>query len=431
MAEPLSIASGIAGLLSLGIQVTETLLDFYSAYKHQDTDLAKITHNLENLQSILRSLKVAIRDNGSWTDAQTLLQEVAKATQRCDSIIVELQSESQKLRKDQALGFKGCIQVAGRRAAYPFRRSTLQKLEEDISEIRENISLALDVLHLKSCKQLDDEISNIKLILERINASQISNLIRTWLMAPDASLNHNAIWAKRHPSTGLWLTKGRPFANWLVERNSFLWLNGFAGCGKSVLCSTAIQHTFHEMQHRDRVGIAFFYFSFDDRLKQDVHCMVRALLLQLSGQIRDGERELEKLHKLYKPSTPPLDILLDLFRVFLVQFQDCYIFLDALDESPRDAGRDDVLKAIQTLRGWDLQSVHLLVTSRDELGIRESLSPSSGHDISMKSSEIDKDIANFVSFQLENDKKLQRWRTRHDEIQAKLMQGEQAMYIFV
>jgi hypothetical protein len=65
MAEPLSIASGIAGLLSLAIQVTQSLVNFYTAYKDQDTDLAKLTQNLDNLQSIFRALDIAVEERRS------------------------------------------------------------------------------------------------------------------------------------------------------------------------------------------------------------------------------------------------------------------------------------------------------------------------------------------------------------------------------
>ena len=52
MADPLTIASGIARLLSLGIQVTQSLVSFYTIYKDQDTDVAKVTQNLNNLLGI-------------------------------------------------------------------------------------------------------------------------------------------------------------------------------------------------------------------------------------------------------------------------------------------------------------------------------------------------------------------------------------------
>ncbi|KAJ5155478.1 NACHT nucleoside triphosphatase [Penicillium capsulatum] len=431
MTDPLAIASGIAGLLSLGIQVTQSLVTFYTTYKDQDTDLAKVAQNLDNLLGIFRALDIAVEERRSQADTQDLLREVEKAVQKCEEIITELQSECEKFQKDSADSFKDRVKVAGRRAAYPFRKSTLQKLEEDVSDIRVNLSVALDILQLKSQTQIQDIISEVKSLVERTNASQVSFTIRCWLMAPDTSLNHYATCAKCHPSTGLWFVNGHQFQTWLEERNSFLWLNGFAGCGKSVLCSTAIQHTFREMRHKHRVGIAYFYFSFSDEAKQDDNGMLRTLLLQLSAQLQNGERDLEQLHALYRSISPPVHALADSLRCFLERFCDTYILLDALDESPRDRKREGVLRAIQVIRSWSIPGVHLLVTSRNELDIRESLSPSCDQDLPLRNSEVDRDIASFVSYQLKNDMKLQKWKARHEEIQAKLTTGAKGVFRYV
>lgn len=429
MADPISIASGVAGLLSLGIQVAQSLAIFYSAYKDQDADLAKITQNLDDLQGTFRSLDIEVQRRQSQADAKELLQEVDKATQRCDGIIKELESECQKFRKDSATGYKGRIRVAGRRAAYPFRKSTLQKLEEDVCEIRENLSFALDVLQLRGQNQIQDGISELKSLIGRMDDSQVSSTIRAWLMAPDASLNHNTTYAKHHISTGLWFINGGSFANWLVEHNSFLWLNGFAGCGKSVLCSIAIHHISCEMKHRYRVGIAFFYFTFNEESKRDDLGMLRALLLQLSTQLGEGAQEngLEQLHLLYRSTTPPIDVLIDALRSILCRFREAFILLDALDESPRDCKREGVLEAIRVMRRWCLPGLHLLVTSRNELDISGSLNPTRDQNVSMKNIEVDKDIDTFVSYQLSTEPRLQRWKTRHSDIQAKLTKKAQGV----
>ncbi|KAJ5311151.1 hypothetical protein N7476_007011 [Penicillium atrosanguineum] len=431
MSDPLSIAAGIAGFLSLGIQVTQSLVDFYSVYKSRDTDIAKMTQNMENLQSTFRSLETAIHQRQSQPNANELLQEVDTATQRCHEIIQELQSECQKLYAESGTSLKVRFQAAGRRVTYPFRKSTLQKIEEDVRDIRENLLFALSVLQFESHNRIEDEISAARSLLERTNSSQISFAIRAWLQAPDVSINHNAVYAKHHPETGQWFINSHQFANWLVERNSFLWLNGFAGCGKSVLCSAIIQHIFRETKHKSEVGIAFYYFTFSDESKQDAHGMLRALLLQLSVQFPDGERELEQLRILSQSLTPSKEVLLQSLRRFLEIFQDSYIILDALDECPRDDSREDVLRVIQVIRDWCLPSVHLLVTGRDQLDIRRSLNPSHDCDLSMKNPGIDKDIFDFVSYQLENDSKLQRWKVRHSEIQNKLGQGAEGVFRYV
>ncbi|KAJ5688673.1 NACHT nucleoside triphosphatase [Penicillium macrosclerotiorum] len=431
MADPLSIASGVAGFLSLGIQVTQTLIDFYSTYKGQNADLAKITRNIESLRAIFQSLEAAIELRQSQGVADDLLQEVEKAAQNCQRIVKELQDECQKLHADftSKAGLKGRVQIAGRRALYPFRRSTIQKIEEDIVEIRENLSFALSVLQFKTHNRAEQEIATFKSLLERTKDHQISATICSWLMAPDPSVNHNALYQRHHQDTGLWLINSTRFDNWINEENSFLWISGFAGCGKSVICSTVIEHTSRLIKYREKAAIAYFYFSFNEVSKQDSHGMLCSLILQLSMQTQDGPKELEQLYETSKLLTPSMESLLQTFDKLLAHFQDTYIVLDALDESPQVCNREGVLGVIQDIR--NLPSIHLLVTSRDHLDIRKSLNPSQASCILMRNSDNDKDISSFLSYQLNNDAKLQRWKERHNEIQEKLISSAQGVFRYV
>ena len=123
---------------------------------------------------------------------------------------------------------------------YPFRQSTLQKLDEDIGEIRANLSFALSMLQLDDTQRLQDDVTGMKGILELVKTDQISSGLRDWLNAPDAFVDHNTACAKKYPGTGLWLLKSDQFLSWLEGNNSIIWLTGFARSGKSVLCSTAI-----------------------------------------------------------------------------------------------------------------------------------------------------------------------------------------------
>ncbi|KAL4736686.1 hypothetical protein BDV11DRAFT_211045 [Aspergillus similis] len=416
MADPLSIASGVAGLLSLGIQVTQSLINFYSTYKDQNSNLIQITKNSENLLDIFTALDDALQSRRPRIDDQELVACIDRSIGGCNEIIKELEAECHKFQDTSTTGFKGRIQSAGRRVAYPFRKSTLQKLEEDISEIRENLSLALEVLQLKSNNTLQEDLSELKLLLEHINATHISSEIRAWLMAPDATSDHNAACEKHHTGTGIWFLEGHHFRNWLMERNSFLWVNGFAGCGKSVLCSTAIQFTFHETQRRRDVGIGFFYFSFSDKSKITASGMLRALLLQLSAQLKDGEKDLQQMHATYVSGTPPVEALLNSLQNTISRFHDTYILLDALDET------------IKTMQQWHLPGFHLLVTSRDELDIRQTLKPACHQELMMRNNETDKDIINFISYQLSHEPKFQKWKSRHREIQDNLIKKSQGVF---
>ena len=292
MADPLSISASIVSLVSLGIQVTGSLVSFYNSYKDQDTDIPRITENLKSLQSAFQYFETALQSRIFTPDEQHLIKTIESSTQRCQKLIHELEEECKKFNKAKRSGIIGLVKVAGSRAAYPFRQSTLIKLGEDIDEIRKNLSLALDVLQLGIYQSTKDDINDVRSLVDLMRAGQVSSGIRDWLKAPDVSVDHNAACAKRYPGTGDWLFEDTSFLGWLTEDNSFLWLNGFAGCGKSVLCSTVIQDTFRYKQSDSGVGIGFFYFTFNDTSKQDESAMLRALLLQLSAQVAGSETDL-------------------------------------------------------------------------------------------------------------------------------------------
>ncbi len=429
MADPLSVAAGVAGLVSLGIEVTRSLVDFYKAFKKRDSDLGDITERLVSLLDIFQCLEKTLEDRNFQEDEQGLIKRIETSIQNCQESIQELQDECHKFSKASSSGMKDAVKAVGRQATYPFRRSTLQKLEEDVGEIRSNLSSALDVLQLKDTKKIQDEITKTKVLLDLVRTSQISSNLRDWLNAPDATIDHNAACAKKHPGTGMWLCKSPQFSTWLIEENSVLWLNGFAGSGKSVLCSTAIQFALRHRGSDPNVGIAFFYFTFNDESKQNVSAMLRALLLQLSSQLQDGHADLTRLHESYKAGTPPSPVLIEYLRRLIQRFHQVYVMLDALDESPRNRSRRDVLDALETMRNWGLSGLHLLFTSRDERDIHESFDPSNTQQVTMQNTRIDKDIADFISGRLNTDPHLQKWRKHRDKIQEALAGRAKGVYV--
>lgn len=420
----LSVAASVAGVLSLGIQVTQCLVHFYSACKNQKSDVDHTIKKLEYLLGVLEILHNQLVNRTFLADEQDLLKNVQDEIQYCEECIRELQSETEKFKGKTTDGIRATARTTAYRIAYPFRQSTLQKLDEDIDEIVSHLSLALQVLEQKDISNIQDDIKDAKALLDLVRADQISSSLREWLKAPDATINYNEACKKRYGSTGLWLVKGSSFSTWLRKPNSFLWLNGFAGCGKSVLCSTAIQYSFRHRRSNPRIGIAFFFFSFNDDAKQDTSAMLRALVLQLSGQLNDNHRLLSRLYQSYLNAVPPEQALMDCLRQLVRAFDDAYIILDALDESSRDRHRKDMLQALADLRTWSEPGLHLLVTSRKEPDIRDMLLSELGalpeETISLKNDSVDSDIASFISGSLKNNRQLRKWEKYHDQIETAL-----------
>lgn len=148
MADPFSVTGGIVTLISFGVQVIDSFVNFYTLYKDQDSDVARTTTRLESLLGTLRFLGTALQSRTFQPDEQGLIKNIESSACNCDELIRELSEEYEKFDRTSTTGIEGIIRVAGRRLAYPFRRSTLEKFNEAIDEIRHNLSLALDVLHL-------------------------------------------------------------------------------------------------------------------------------------------------------------------------------------------------------------------------------------------------------------------------------------------
>ena len=231
MPDPVSIAGTAAGLISLGIQVTQSLVEFYASYKSQYSTIADTVERLECLLEIFQSLKTTLLDRKIQPEERSLIKSIYESIHHCDELIYELQEECQKFHKNSSNGIAAKVKIAGRRVTYPFRQSTLQKLDESIGEIRDNLSSALDTLQLKDNRRTQHGIAEAKALLELVRTHQISSDVRGWLKAPDATVNHNAACAKKYYGTGMWLVKSPVFSRWLTEQNSIIWLNGFAGSG--------------------------------------------------------------------------------------------------------------------------------------------------------------------------------------------------------
>ncbi|KAK4154755.1 hypothetical protein C8A00DRAFT_42499 [Chaetomidium leptoderma] len=276
-----------------------------------------------------------------------------------------------------------------------------------------------------------------------------SSTVRDWLEAPDAAIDYDEARKKRYPGTGLWFVEepdtpswfveDMPFQRWLTKPNSFLWLYGFAGCGKSVLCSTAIQHTFQHQGANPRIGVAFFFFTLNDVSKQDLSAMLRALVLQLSGQLNDDHRLLSRLHDSYGSAVPPNQALVDCLRELVREFDHAYILVDALDESPRDKHRKEVLQALVDLRGCKEPGLHLLVTSREEPDIRlvlqKRLLASRNEAFAVKppnSRGHRHDIESFISGSLKSNYWLRKWGKKdHHKVEEALTNRADGVFRWV
>lgn len=164
----LSVAASVAGIVSLGIQVTSSLVDFYSAYKNQKFDIADTIKKLERLLGVLEILRDQTANRTFLADEQDLRKNMEDSIQVCEGYIRDLQSETEKFRGESTPGIRAVARTAAYKVAYPLRRSTLQKLDENIDEIVSHLSLALQLLGQKDIYKVKSNSENTKALLDLV-----------------------------------------------------------------------------------------------------------------------------------------------------------------------------------------------------------------------------------------------------------------------
>ena len=99
-----------------------------------------------------------------------------------------------------------------------------------------------------------------------------------------------------------------------------------------------------------------------------------------------------------------------------------YLLIDALDECPGGDRRDSALSTIQTIRQWELPGLHLVVTSRDVVDVRQALDVEAQNMVALKNDNVSQDILRYVSHQVDYDPQLRRWGDQRDTIKKYLAQ---------
>jgi NACHT domain len=174
-------------------------------------------------------------------------------------------------------------------------------------------------------------------------------------------------------------------------------------------------------------SMAYFYFDFRDANKQGLRDLVSSLLSQLSacsGPRCDVLSELYLAHD--KGKNQPSDTILSSCLKKMLTLPDqspIYMIIDALDESPNTSGipspRETVLQLLKELVDISLPNLHICVTSRPEIDIRNVLEPLTSRRVSLHDQSGQKnDIADYVRSVVYSDLEhiIRRWKMEDKEL---------------
>lgn len=211
---------------------------------------------------------------------------------------------------------------------------------------------------------------------------------------------------------------------WKEQQNSFRWLQGKSGSGKTILSTTIIEHLISQDK-----ALLYFYFTFTDPAKQTFDGMIRSLVSQLSHKDPKASQLLNTLHSTCDDGRkqPESETLSNTLIQMINEVQEVWIVLDALDEC--DSERDVLLQWLQDVLNSDHRNVHLLVTSQPEHGIELGLKKFSkdSDTVSITNNLIAEDIRAYIRHRLSNDQNSGIVRSYQAEIEKQLVDRADGM----
>ena len=176
-----------------------------------------------------------------------------------------------------------------------------------------------------------------------------------------------------------------------------------------------------------KASMAYFYFDFRDADKQNLHALLPSLFTQLSARSASRCDVLSKLYLDHDEgkSHPSDDVLTQCLKAVLALSSEdpVYLIIDALDECPDSHGipspRERLLQFIKELVELRIQNVHICVTSRPEIEIREVLEPLTSCRVCLHDQTGQKeDIADYIKSVVYSNSEsiMRRWRAEDKEL---------------
>lgn len=154
MADPLSIAGLVTGVVSLGIQLHNDLKIFLDIVKNRDEDIAKLTRQAatmaQALDAIDRSLQNSKQTNPGIVDSAAIIPLLDASRQELLLLQQEVASltKTSKGHKPKASVVVDFAKATTQKLKYPRQRAKIEKLEEGLDQANATLQLALDAFGL-------------------------------------------------------------------------------------------------------------------------------------------------------------------------------------------------------------------------------------------------------------------------------------------
>ncbi|KAJ5247888.1 ankyrin repeat-containing domain protein [Penicillium chermesinum] len=390
----MELAAAIGGFVSLGLQLSESIITYYDGWRNCRQDVDDVCNSVGEMRQMLATLAEAVRRRTLNGFDETAVFK--HALQRCETTMRRLDRKVAKVKDNTATGgFRARTRFEWERVKYPLKESTILKLRDLLHEQKLDLVLILNGLNLDaSSAELDTITQNMSRL--SCDISQIKAYV---------GQNNEMLETSRQAITEL---EHKKVLEWIYSEDP-------VGRGKTILCSAIIEHLQSFCTANTDNVLLFFFFSFADAHRPNHLLCLSSLLRQMCADDRIFRDVMNLYKKFNEPATrsnlqyQDIELALDSAFASLERCKKIHIIFDALDELPNDADEfqrsrvlDWVIKTSTRFR-----HVRILIASRSN-SISQAIEGCAGSIPSMEIATIDsmsnrEDMFLYLEAQLEKN----------------------------
>ena len=404
--DPLSITSGIVGLVSLADIVVRRLITYVCEVKDAEADIAALLAETSNILGVLRTLDLLIK-HYSDQNVPCLQTHCISA---CHSTLDRLRLF---LKEADPSTERGSLNVLKRKLRWPMSKPSTDGFIQELERHKLTLNLALSADGLatlmQTLTQQKEMGADLKLVLyesrrrfdrvEAYIAEQQKTEVLEFFEKVSPKRAQGTGLKLLQPGTGTWFLDSEEFISWTETGNAKLWVNGIPGAGKTVLLALIIQTLQNTLLPHD--ALAYFYCDYKDTATQDPVNILGSLAKQLAMHDLHSLARLEEFYDQHHKeggisAVSGAEDLRDLIIEISKPFDNAIIIVDGLDECV--SNRSYLVELLSSLNSASINRVKTLFAGRDEHDIRSKLQDYATVAITARSC----DLRLYVAAELQN-----------------------------